>query len=347
MRVEVRRGSEVESLHRVQGAVVDSEGTVVAATEGAETVTYFRSAAKPFQLVPLVERGHADRFGLGDRELAVMSASHNGEPVHVACVRGILERIGAEVSDLECGYHEPHDPGEAARLRDAPEGERTAIYNNCSGKHAGMIALARAEGWPIEGYTDAGHPVQRLLIETMAEICGVDASRSSVAIDGCSAATPALSLVAMARGYARFAVARDSGATLRERALARIRRAMALHPDLVAGRGRLCTFLMRAVSGRLVTKTGAEAVQCVAVPERGWGMAIKVEDGTRRAVGPALVGWLHALGLLDDGERAGLAEFGDPILKNHRGIAVGMLAAQEFPSLRQLSRPVPSGGTRA
>src|SRR5688572_4990610 len=273
MRVDVLRGGAVESGHEVEGVLVDARGRILAATGEPERITFFRSAAKPFQLVPLVERGHADRYGLGDRELAVMAASHNGAPEHTACVRGILERTGSRESDLECGFHPPHDPEETARLAGAPAEERSAIYNNCSGKHAGMLALARAEGWPTAGYAAFDHPVQKLLVSTMADLCGVSETGLPLAVDGCSAATPALSLSAMARGFARLAVASadpDSGGP-RDRALARIARAMTRHPELVAGRGRFCTAFMRAVAGRLVAKTGAEAVQCVGLPESGLG----------------------------------------------------------------------------
>ena len=334
IRVEVLRGGTVESEHVVEGVVVDARGHVRAATARPDRVTFFRSSAKPFQLVPLVERGHADALGLTDRHLALMSASHNGEPAHVEGTLEILERAGLSVSDLECGFHFPEDAATAEWLHGADPGERTAAYHNCSGKHAGMVALARAEGWPVRGYTAPDHPVQQLLRETIAQVCGVDVSTMAYAVDGCSASIPALSLIAMARGYATMAAAHADGATPRERALARIRAAMAAHPVMVAGHGRFCTDLMRLTGGRLVTKTGAEGLQCVAVPGMNLGIAVKAVDGARRAVPPALVGWLAALGLIDRAEADALAPHAAPPVTNYRELVVGTLTASGFPEWR-------------
>ena len=326
IRVSVLRGGTV--------VVVDASGRVLAATERPDRVTFFRSSAKPFQLVPLVERGHADRLGLTDRHLALMAASHNGEPMHVQGTLEILALAGARVCDLECGFHFPEDAATAARLHCTDPGERTAVYHNCSGKHAGMVALALAEGWPVSGYTHPDHPVQRLMRATIADLCGVDEAAMPYAVDGCSASNPALPLLAMARGYAVMAAARADGTTPRERALARIKGAMVAHPDMVAGRGRFCTDFMRATGGRLATKTGAEGLQLVAIPGRNLGLAVKAIDGARRGVPPALVGWLHALGLIDASEVEALAPHATPPIANHRDIVVGTLAASGFPGWR-------------
>lgn len=335
IRVAELRGGVVESEHEVEGVVVDAAGRVLAATARPDLVTFFRSSAKPMQAVPLVERGHADQLGLTDRELAVMCASHNGEPSHVAAAREILARTGAQESDLECGFHFPEDAETADRLRASNASERSPIYNNCSGKHAGMIALAVAEGWPVRGYTDPGHPVQELLVRTVCEICDVDPARAPLGIDGCSASNPALSLLSMARGFATIAAARSDGATARERALARVRDAMVLHPDMVAGRNRFCTAFMTATRGRMMTKTGAEGVQCVSVTGRGLGISVKARDGgARRATAPALVGWMQELGLLDATEAAALAPYARPSISNHRGLVTGTLEAGGFPAWR-------------
>jgi L-asparaginase II len=328
------RGGVPESEHLAEGVVVDGMGTVLAATERPDWTTFFRSSAKPFQALPLVERGHADRLGLTDRHVALMCASHNGAAIHVAGAREILAATGSDESELECGFHVPEDPESQRVLATADASVKTAIWNNCSGKHAGMIALAKAEGWPVRGYVGANHPVQKLLMEAVADVCGVDAARMPLATDGCSAVNPALPLVAMARGYARMAVARRAGGDRRETALARIRDAMAAHPEMVAGEGRFCTALMRVTEGRLVTKTGAEGLQCVAIPARGLGVAVRVKDGTRRAVAPALVPWLRSLGLVSESEAERLAEFARPALTNHRGLPVGTLDACELPGWR-------------
>ena len=334
IRVRLVRGGVPESEHLAEGVVVDRMGTVLAATERPDWTTFFRSSAKPFQLLPLVERGHADRLGLTDRHLALMSASHNGAKIHVEGSREILAATGSDESELECGYHLPEDPESQRFLATADPSLKTAIWNNCSGKHAGMIALAKAEGWSVRGYIAPEHPVQKLLMETVADVCGVDVARMPVAIDGCSAANPALPLVAMARGYARMAVARRSGGDRRESALARIRDAMAAYPEMVAGEGRFCTALMRVTAGRLVTKTGAEGLQCVSIPSSGLGIAVRAKDGARRAVAPALVTWLVSLGLLSESEGERLAEFARPSITNHRGLLVATLDTAELPGWR-------------
>ena len=258
--------------------------------------------------------------------------------------KAILSACGRSEADLECGFHFPEDPETADRLHKGAL-EKSAIYNNCSGKHAGMIALAVREGWPVEGYTRADHPVQQAALTAIAEVCGVDPARMPLGTDGCSAPNPGMTLIDMARGYAHFATAVAEG-TPRERALARVRGAMAAHPDMVAGRNRFCTALMTATKARLVTKTGAEGLQCVAVPSMGLGIVVKARDGARRAVAPALVGWLRALDLISADEEDALAAFAKPVNANHRNIVVGTLAAAEFPAWRVAPVPSPAGASK-
>src|SRR5437867_2158226 len=175
LHIETRlwRGSILESRHHLQAAVVGLDGRIEAGTEQASLVTTFRSSAKPFQLLPLVERGHAERWGWTDEQLAVMAASHTGSAYHVNLVRGILERIGCTDADLVCGYHEPVDPLSREYVALHPEA-RTPIWNNCSGKHAGMLCLAKSESWPTAGYEKLEHPVQQLMLRTVAEVCGME-----------------------------------------------------------------------------------------------------------------------------------------------------------------------------
>jgi L-asparaginase II len=331
-RVHVRRGESqaIEATHEILAVAWTLDDGAPGAPRLEAFVDwspYFRSGCKPFQALPLVERGHSARFGLGPAELAVMCASHNGAAEHVAAVRRILAAIGLDESALGCGFHFPEDPENDAALR-AGRLPRSPLYHNCSGKHAGMLALAVAEGWPTEDYVRLDHPVQRAAIAAVAEVCGVDAAALPVAIDGCSAANPALPLSAMACGFARFAAARAEAADVRERALATLRAAMAEHPVLVAGERRLCTEVMRATRGAVVTKTGAEGLQCAAIPAARTGLAVKVRDGARRAVGPAVVAALDDGGWLDDQARAALAHWRRPPHYNHRGIEVGQLTVE-------------------
>ena len=237
--------------------MVDAAGARRGGSDGLERTTTFRSAAKPFQLLPLIERGHAERFGFSDEEVAVMCSSHTGSAYHVALVDGILARIGRTERDLHCGYHEPLDPESRERLAvDATL--RSPLYNNCSGKHAGMLALAVAEGWSVEHYESPDHPLQRLMHATIAAITDLTPDAVPVAIDGCSVSVFAVPLARMAMAYARLGVASPRG-TAREQALARIRDAMLGFPVAAGGGARFATALMLACPGRLVAKEAPRA----------------------------------------------------------------------------------------
>jgi L-asparaginase II len=335
--VVVIRGDIVESRHRVQCAVADAAGTVHAASAEREGVTSFRSAAKPFQLLPLVERGHADALGCSEQELAIMAASHSGSRAHLALVQGLLDRLGLAASQLACGYHDPQDPQSLEDVRQDPS-RCGPIYNNCSGKHAGMLALCRAEGWPVAGYERAEHPLQQLMLRTVAECCGVAPETVLTGIDGCSVPVFGVPLARMAQGYARLAEATARGGDARARALQRIGRAMMAEPVVVEGAGRLATDLMLAAPGRILAKSGAEGLLLVADTARGRGIAIKCEDGAMRAVGPAAVELLGTLGVLRAGELDSLATHRRTPVANAAGLAVGWLEAHVQPGVSAESR---------
>jgi L-asparaginase II len=324
--VVVWRGTIPESVHRIQAVAVDAAGGEALATERPDLVTTFRSAAKPFQLLPLVERGHADRLGLSEEDLAVMCASHTGSEHHVRLVEAILARLGLDASALVCGFHDPVDSESLEMLARHPE-RRSRLYNNCSGNHTGMLCLARSEGWPVEGYERAEHPVQRLLRQTVAEVSGVAPAALEIAVDGCGVVVFGLPLKSMALAYARFATARADGAP-RERALARIRAAMRAYPRTTGGAGRLSTELMERGAADRVAKGGAEGVECLALPSRGLGVALKCEDGQSRGLGPAVLAVLEQLGALESGERERLADLARPAVRNTLDAEVGMLVAR-------------------
>jgi L-asparaginase II len=334
--VLVLRGAIAESRHRIQCVVVDASGGVLAATEHGAAgfpVTSFRSSAKPFQLLPFVERGHADRLGCTDAELAIMAASHSGSRAHLALVRGLLQRIGCDAGDLACGFHDPMDAESLEDLKRDP-GLRSPLYNNCSGKHAGMLALARAEGWPTAGYERLEHPLQQLMLRTVAECCGVPAGSILLGVDGCSVPVFGVPLTAMALGYARLGVAMANGGEARARALQRIGRAMVAEPVTVEGTGRLATDLMLAGRGRLLAKSGAEGLLLLAEPGvpagggSGRGIALKCEDGAMRAMGPAAVETLLMLGVLKPEEADSLAAHRRPPVHDAAGNPVGVLEAR-------------------
>lgn len=286
-RIESTRGPLVESVHRVSAAVVDAGGRLVAWAGDPDLVTYWRSCAKPFQAFPMVADGAADRFGFGTEELALACASHSSEPIHLAVARQMLERIGCTEADLACGPHPPlnHAVAEEVARRGTP---LTPRWSNCSGKHAGMLALARHHGWPTAGYERAGHPVQARILAEVERWTGVARDAVALAVDGCTAACFGLPLRAMALAYARLAT--DSGP-----ALGRLREAMGAHPQLVAGTGRFDTEVIRASGGRILAKIGAEGVHCGCIVPSGLGVAIKIEDGDLRSAPAAMAAALEDL----------------------------------------------------
>jgi L-asparaginase II len=301
--VELRRGTVVETRHAVHAAVVDGEGRLVAHAGDADLVTFWRSAAKPFQALPLVEDGVADRFKLTPEDLALICASHSSEPAQVARVRELLQKIGCTERDLLCG---PHRPLSEAVAKDyETRGVRlTAVYSNCSGKHAGMLALAKHHDWPTEFYTRLEHPVQQRCLAEVSRWTDVPAGRIGVAVDGCGVACFALPLRNMALAYAKLG--RGEKGDGRDGAgqsvplpspFSRIVEAMLHHPELIAGDGRPCTEMMHAHPGRVVTKVGAEGVYSALLVRERLGVALKVEDGHNVAAALALAAVLGELGL--------------------------------------------------
>src|SRR5213594_599571 len=303
MRVEQVRGGVVEAVHEVHVAAVDSTGGLVARTGDPELVTFWRSAAKPFQALPLVEDGAAARFGLTSEELALACASHSSEPDQVARVRDFLSKIGCGERDLLCG---PHPPLSERVAQDyATRGVRvTAVYSNCSGKHAGMLALARHHGWPTEFYTRLEHPVQQRCLEEASRWTEVPKGEIRTAVDGCGVVCYGLPLRNMALAYARLAIA-DFGLRIADsKGEGQIRtpqsaivQSMLRHPELIAGSGRPCTDLMRAHPGRVITKVGAEGVYCALLLRERLGVALKVQDGHGVAAALAIDAVLEELGL--------------------------------------------------
>ncbi len=328
--VEVTRGSLVESRHRGFIAVVDAEGEVVAQVGEIETRAWYRSAAKPFQTIPVIACGAADHYKLTSRELAVIAGSHSGEPIHIEAVVSILNKVGLDESALECGAQMPFDE-KAARQLDAENSQPRVLHNNCSGKHAGMLALARFLGEPTENYIDPNHQIQWQIRILLALFADVPVDEIAIAIDGCSAPVFGLSVEAMARSYARLVGYEhtDIQASLAV-AAERVVNAMIEFPEMVGGtRNRLDTDLMLAAKGMLVSKVGAEGLQLLGVKPnarypKGLGIAIKVEDGDiRRARDPVVIEALRQLGVLDDDQFAQLSRYARSTVFNYRKIEVG------------------------
>ncbi len=315
--VELTRGSLVESVHRGAVAIASADGDIVFSLGDIETPVYPRSSLKPIQALPLLESGAADAFGLGDEEIALACASHSGEPMHTDRVRAWLQRIGLSASDLACGPHPVrYEPVWEAMVR---RGEAaTTIHNNCSGKHSGFLTVARHWDIANAGYEHHDHPVQQAVAEALKELSGIK-SDFAWGVDGCLAPNFALPLSGFARAFAKLARP-EALPEPRATAAQRIVRAMTAHPELVAGTGRACTAFMRAAKGRAAVKTGAEGYFAAIVPERGLGIALKIDDGAGRAAETAMAAILDKLGLLDQATaRAFLAA---PVL-NTRSAKVG------------------------
>jgi L-asparaginase II len=329
--VELMRGDLVESRHRGAVAIVDATGRVVRSWGDIERAVYPRSAIKPLQALPLIESGAADKYGLGEAELALACASHHGQPIHVETVTRWLERAGLGIDDLECGAHLPSDPASSQALIRAGIAP-TAAHNNCSGKHSGFLCTALCLGEPVRGYIEADHPVQRRVTKAIGEMTGLDLTQAPRGRDGCGIPVIGISLHGMARGFARLA---DPSGLFDERraAATRLLDAMAAAPIMVDGTTGMCHGVMSVAGKTVRLKGGAEGVYCAALPGRGYGIALKIEDGAGRAAQLAMVTLLDRLGCFDDSERMALHPFLSPRLHNVAGLDVGYLrpaAALDF-----------------
>ena len=320
--VDVIRGPLVESRHRGAVAVFDAEGHSIFALGDVTAPVFPRSAVKALQALPLIERGAADRFGLSDEELALACASHSGEAAHVAGVERILAKVGLTPSDLRCGAHWPIAQAAAAVV--ARSGAPTPLHNNCSGKHAGFLCVARALGVDHADYWRSEHPVQRLVRSVLEDFTGAALGEACCAIDGCSVPTWAVPLRNLAHGFAKFGTGRGMSGE-RARAAARLRRACANNPWYIAGTDRFCTEIMQLFGERVFVKTGAEGVYCATLPQQGLGIAIKCDDGSSRAAQAITAAVIARCSPLAASERAALERFVAPSLRNWNGFKVGHL----------------------
>jgi L-asparaginase II len=328
--VEVTRGPIVESVHHGVISVADAEGNLLAWLGNPGVVSYYRSSSKPIQAVPVVESGAADRFGLTEQEIAICCGSHGGEDIHVEAVLSILGKIGMGPDALACGPHAPYDKAAARALEERRE-PTTVLHNNCSGKHAGMLALARFHNWPIDGYESRQHPVQQLMQQVVAEFAGLDPQEVQVGVDGCGVLTFGMSIHAMAVSFARLAHA-EYWPEPRCDAVRRITQAMLAYPEYVAARQqRFDTDLMRAAGGTLVSKVGAEGVFCAATVSTedspAVGFALKVLDGDNslRARNPSVTEGLRQTGMLTEDALNKLEMYWVEEIRNRPGDVVGMV----------------------
>jgi L-asparaginase II len=313
--VRVERGGVEEGIHLGHVAVVDANGRIQGSLGDPQHVTYFRSCAKPFQAIASLGTGIAARYALGTEHVAIMAASHNGEPRHVEIVRDLLRRTGIDESALQCGAHWPYYEPAATVMRREMD-EPLAVFNNCSGKHAGMLAAARALDAPLETYLDAAHPVQQRIREVIEAFTRCPAANIQYGIDGCSAPNAAVPLAAMARSFAGLVSSSDE---IPRTVVA----AMVEQPFLIGGTDRFDTRLMEVTEGRLLAKGGAAGAHCTADRRSKQGLAVKLDSGDGTWTAVAVMAALERLGWLDEGERQALSTFARPTLRNHKRLAVG------------------------
>ena len=314
----VTRGDLTESIHVVFAVAVDETGTIFYSTGDPYYLTCIRSSLKPFQAAAAVKAGAIDAAGFSDDELAVMCASHNGEGIHVKTVQSMLNKLGLSIADLECGSHFPSDKVTRHKMIEGGLAAG-AIHNNCSGKHAGMLALAKHLGQGIKGYIQKEHPVQKEIFNLVQELTGLKKIPSET--DGCSAPTPFMTLETIAQLFQKLGAGND-------RELSRVFDAMCANPLLVGGTNRFDSLFIEALAGRGVTKIGGESVRGISIkkPNGGSvGIALKVLDGNFRAMPIATMGLLEHLELLDSGELEQLDKFRIEILRNHNQIEIGRI----------------------
>lgn len=314
--IQVLRGGRIESCHSIHAAIVDPDGKLVASVGDPNTFTFIRSAAKPFQALALLRAQGVDQYSLIDEEIALICSSHNGEDLHIQVLNRLMKKIGIDEGRLQCGFHRPYYLPQTENIL---KGIRSAspIYNNCSGKHSGMIAACILNGFQTNNYLESSHPHQVAILNIIAEFCEIDPKQISLATDGCGVPTYHLSLKQMAHMYANLAAGKDPE-------LVKIRGAMAKHPEIVGGSDRFDSIFMKAAGGSAISKVGAEGLQCLAYWDGpAIGMAVKCWDGQSRGVESACVEVLLQNGLLTTDQADSLSQFWQPTIRNHVGSEVG------------------------
>ncbi len=320
--IETTRGGVVESRHRGSLAVVDGNGRIRFSLGDINTPVFPRSAIKALQAVASFETGAIEKFGLKNAEIAIACASHTGEPEHVVTAQSILDKAGLGTDDLECGPHWPSY--ETAALNLAGKGERPcSLHNNCSGKHAGMLASAACQGQETSGYISPDHDVQQRVRSVIENFCDIDLSDAPMGIDGCSLPNWAIPLEKLAYGFARFGTGENCEPE-RAKLCRQIRSAVAEHPFMVAGTGRFCTRVMEQLGQQAFVKTGAEGVFCASLPQLGLGLALKIDDGASRSSEVVLAHLLQKLGVVDADEFRRELE---PGILNRNSIKTGVIRA--------------------
>jgi L-asparaginase II len=307
------RGGKVECVHYGSIAVVDREGKVVASAGDPQALNFTRSSLKPMQAHPFIQDGGHEKLGFTSREVAIMCASHGGEPMHVETVQRVLDHIGAAERDLQCGCHAP-TYFKATGTTPPPDAHWSQLHHNCSGKHSGFLAFCRLHGLPFANYLDPDSPLQKRVRDSVRDVAKT--SDTAMGIDGCSAPNYAMPLASLAHAFCRLALGETPE-------LATLGSAMRAHPELVSGTMRLDLALMTIGAGDWVTKSGADGMQAIGIRSRGIGIAVRCADGNPRGVRVATVAVLQSLGLLGDIAGTPLEPLVEHEIRNYRGTLVG------------------------
>ncbi|EPJ47608.1 MAG: hypothetical protein OFPII_10200 [Osedax symbiont Rs1] len=323
--VEVIRNSVVESYHRGSAIVVNSQGDIVFSIGDFEQHIYPRSALKPLQAIPLLESGAAQSFQLSDQEIALSCASHNSQDMHVNTVQQWLERLELSTSNLECGAELPNYKPSAHQLIAAGK-KPTKAHHNCSGKHAGMLTLARHLLPEVHGYSAHSHIVQKIWMNTLSELIDADVNAMHWEQDGCGLPAIYMPLKKLALAYALFSEPElQPGA--RGSAMSKIIDSITKHPEMLAGSERCCSAVIRQTEGRAIVKTGAEAIYAGVIPSLKLGFALKIDDGATRASEVALGALLEKIKAISAAEKQHLADYFQPSIFNSLGHKTGEIRA--------------------
>lgn len=320
----VYRGPIVESTHYGHVAVADKHGKLLAYAGNPNRVTFMRSAAKPVQAVNVLLSGADKTFHFTSKELAIMCASHYGEDFHRDVIFSMLSKMNLTQDALLCGS--PYSISDAYHATQLLENRIPQPFNSdCSGKHCGFLSVCKVKGYPLDSYNTPEHPMQKEILSLLSTFAGADPQTVPIGCDGCSVPVHGFSIAQMATLYARFADPSEMPKQYIEPCEI-LFQAMNDHPEMIAGTDGFCTALIKHTNGRLVGKMGAEAIYCVGIKEKGLGIAVKIEDGSLRAVPPVVLSVLDQLDLLSDTEKEALSSFLRPPVKNVPGEKIGEIA---------------------
>ena len=329
--IKTLRGNSVETIHRGSYVVVNAQGETKISAGDVENLVFPRSGVKPIQALALIETGAAKRFGLGHANLALACGSHNGEITHTEIIENWLKKIECAEDDLVCGPSLPWT--EEAKKHLFENGKTgTSLHDNCSGKHTGFLSVAKHLGYPTLGYTRLDHPVQKLVIQILEEMTGLELFNAPMGIDGCGIPTIAIPLSKLALAMARLGDPYDQSSE-RQLSCSRIRRAMAAEPYLIAGKDRFCTRVLDVLGEAALVKTGAEGIYCATLTKLGLGVALKIDDGGRQAAEAVMIRLLIKLGVLTENAKGPLLNLLEPPIFSRSGELVGLVCA-EHPSLQ-------------